>query len=152
MTCNRQSPVCTILRIFMIPLCMLCLAGCFDFNKTFPSPTASFQIIVSSPSYGGTYLWSAQDSAYEALAGGSRYYIYTDSSNFWCIANQLGQTHDSGSIAHSISQYGALPPTSGSGWSSDITGIDDSFGGVSQQGSAPDAGVSGGYLQASFSE
>ena len=150
---NRTARTCiTMMRIpGLLALSVLCLAGCFVFNNLYDkTPAATFEIVVSSTNYGGTYVWNSQDYAYEATVGGTRYYVYIDSSNYWCLANQLNQTYNSGSIAHSISKFGTLPPTSGLGWSSTITGIDDSVGGVSVQGGAPDGGIPGGTLQVSF--
>src|SRR5208282_2518934 len=110
----------TMRRLGLLAVPVLCLAGCFVYNNPYDkTPAAAFQVVVSSSSYGGTYVWSSQDSAYEATVGGTPYYMYIDSSNYWCFANQLNQTHLS-SIASSLSQYGALPPTSPSGWSGSI--------------------------------
>ena len=111
------------------------------------SPTATFQIVISSTNYGGTYIWNPLDSAYEAIVGGARYYVYTDSSNYWCFASQLNQTYNTGSIAYSLSINGTLPPRFGSGWSGAgaiIAGIDDSEGGICLLVGPPDGTLSPG--------
>jgi uncharacterized lipoprotein YajG len=65
---NQSRPVNTFRSILAILASVLCLSGCFDFNKTFTPPTATFQIVISSTNYGGTYVWASQDNAYEAAA------------------------------------------------------------------------------------
>jgi hypothetical protein len=122
---------------------VLCLAGCFLFDNpwdTNSTPTATFQIVISSISYGGTYVWSPQDNAYEAMVGSTPCSVLMDSGGTWHLTS--GGTV----IASSTSPaYRTLPPTSNSGWSgSIISGIDDSEGGICPQGGAPDGTVSSG--------
>src|SRR5271157_2484501 len=144
----------TMLRLLALAVFVLCLAACFDFNKTFdPPPTVTFQIVISStnPNYGGTYVWTSQDQAYEAVILGGRYYVYMDGSGIWHLSgpNSIGA-----SIASSTSPaYGTLPPASTSRWSGSgmiISAIDDSEGGISDQSDAPDGPVAG-TLQVSSS-
>ena len=136
---------------------LLCLAGCFVFDNPFDTssmPTATFQIVITSIGYGGTYVWSPQDNAYESMVGSTRYYVYMDSNGYWCLGGVLNQVYTGGGvIAHSTSSYAncALPPTTTSGWTGIISSIDDSAGGVYAQGQLPDTGVStGSILQVVF--
>jgi hypothetical protein len=100
----------------LLGLLLPSLAGCFDFNKTFPTPTVTFQIVVSSLSYGGTYVWNSQDGAYEATVGGTLCSVYMDSGGTWHLNYGAGNV-----VASSIPPlYRLLPPTSGSGWSGGI--------------------------------
>lgn len=61
---------------------VLCLAGCFLFDNPWDTnsmPTATFQIVISSISYGGTYVWSPHDNAYEAMVGSTPCSVFMDS-------------------------------------------------------------------------
>jgi hypothetical protein len=127
---------------------VLCLTGCFVFNNPWDGatlPGATFQIVVTSSSYGGTYVWTPQDNAYEAPIGSTRSYVYMDASGFWHLASPLGNV-----IASSTSPYGALPPTSGWTGSGVISGVDDSAGGVSAGGSPGNPVSTGQILQVAF--
>lgn len=133
-----------MLCLFALAVSVLYLPGCFDFNKTFdPPPTATFQIVISSTNYGGTYEWTPQDQAYEAVILGQRYYTYMDgTSGIWYLS---GPNTMSTVIANSTSPYyGTLPPTSTLRWSGSgtiISGISDSEGGISDRSSAPDGPI-----------
>jgi hypothetical protein len=125
--------------------CEMCLAGCFAFNNPWDTnslPTAAFQIVVHGGLYAGTYVWSSGDNAYEAAVGSARYYIHM-SSGLWWLA---GPDSIGTSIAYSTSSYGALPPTSNVGWSPSgkLSTLDDSVGGISEQGGYPDGVISYG--------
>ncbi|MGO9310019.1 MAG: hypothetical protein ACLQDL_13475 [Spirochaetia bacterium] len=136
----------------------LCLSGCFVFDNPWdtssPLPGATFQIVVSSSSYSGTYVWSPSDTAFEAMVGATRFYVYMDSSGYWCLGSVPNQVYNGGGVvAHSQSTYGALPPTTVPGWTGSgvITAVDDSAGGVSAQGGSPSSPVSNGQtLQVAF--
>ena len=156
MASYRSTPGITILSFPAFFACVPCLAGCFVFNNPYdtnnPPPTATFQIVISSANYGGTYLWSPADNAYEAVISGARYYVYMDGSGIWHLS---GPNSMSTNIANSTSpNYGTLPPQSSSrrsGSGSIISGIDDSEGGISDQSDAPDGPiVSGGLSKSHF--
>jgi hypothetical protein len=147
-----------MMRLPALAALVLCLAGCFVFDNpienavphtpaTPSTPTATFQIVVTSNFYGGTYVWSSQVNAYKASVGGTPYYVYLDASGFWILASTLNQTYGSTGITHSVYAYGALPPTTNAGWSpaDRITSVDDSTGGISGPG-APDSQVTVGQV------
>jgi hypothetical protein len=153
-------------RLPALAALVLCLAGCFVFDNpienavphtpttppTPPTPTAAFQIVVTSDLYGGTYVWNSADSAYEAVVANARYYVYLDNTGYWVLGNQVSTSYSIGGITHSVYAYGALPPTTNSGWSptGGITSVDDSTGGISGP-VAPDLQVNvGQVLHVSF--
>jgi hypothetical protein len=131
------------------------LGGCFQFDNPYdgPVPSASFQIVVSSGAYGGTYTWSPADRAFEATIGNAIYYLYLHSSGSWCLstingdvpANALTRTAPTSSPP-------ALPPTHAASWSPpSMSSIDDGVGGISGS-AAPDAAVPyTDFLHVSFS-
>jgi hypothetical protein len=141
-----------MIRIFVLTAaCVICLCGCFVFDNPVESggstsaPTVTFQVVITSATCGGTYVWNSHDNAYEAVLSNVRYFVYQDSSGAWCLSAQLGGTSSvAGSVIASSTPppFRALPPTSGSGWSptypAPLTSIDDSAGGISAQGSLPD--------------
>jgi len=142
-----------MVRIRVLAAFVLILAGCFVYDNPVDTgipPTATFQIVVTSVGYDGTYVWNSMDSAYEAMVGGTTYYVYQDSGFFWILASALNQSHTGGCIASSVNPKGALPPTTNSGWSSAIA-VDDSAGGICLQSGSPDSPVAvGDILKVAF--
>jgi hypothetical protein len=132
-------------RIAVLVAAALFLAGCFVFDNPWDMgdipPSMTFQIVVQGGSYAGTYMWNSTDNAYEAMVGSDPFYVFMDSTGYWCLASQLDKITGNGTLAHSISTHGALPPTSGSGWNSIVTGVDDSAGGIIKLGGLPDETV-----------
>ena len=129
-------------RITALAAAIVCLTGCFVFDKTFDTisqPVITFQIVVHGGPYAGTYVWNAQNSAYEGMVGSTRFIISMDVGGVWHMKDGM-----SNNIASSIILYGALPPTTSSGWSpaDRFTSVDDGAGGVS--GTTPDGIVSYG--------
>jgi len=131
---------------------VLCLAGCFVFDNPYDTssiPTATLQIAVTSNNYGGTYVWSSQDNAYEAVVGNTLCSVYMDSGGTWRL------TYGTGNIVASSTNpnYGTLPPTlSWSGSGTIISSIDDSEGGIYVMTKLPDGRIppAGGTLQVVF--
>jgi hypothetical protein len=136
-----------MMRITTLTATVLCLSGCFVFDNPYDkTPAAALQIVVSSSSYGGTYVWTPQDNAYEAAVGSTQYYIYMDGNGVWCLASLPNRTYPDGSvIAHSLlSPWGTLPPMSSwSGSGTIISAIDDSEVGISIQKNSPDIYITG---------
>jgi hypothetical protein len=135
------------MRITALIAAVLALAGCFVYDNPFDTgipPTATLQIVVTAAGYDGTYEWNSMDSAYEAIVGSTMYYVYLDADCYWILANGLNQSHTGGCIASSVSQYGALPATTLSGWSGVISAVDDTAGGVCLQPGSPDSPVTVG--------
>ncbi len=136
-------------RIPALALPVLCLTGCFLFNNPWDGatlPTATFQVVVSSISYGGTYVWSSTDAAFEAPVGSSRSYVYMDSGGIWHLASPQGNV-----LSSTSGGFDALPPTSGWTGSGTISAVDDSAGGVSVLGGSPSNPVANGQtLQVVF--
>jgi hypothetical protein len=145
------------MRITALAAIVLCLAGCFLFNNPYDTsspPAVTFQIVINSLSYAGTYVWNPTHSAYEATVGGLPYYVLMDGSGFWCLASALGQ-NSSTAIDYTPSPvYRGLPITYGPSWhiTTLITSVDDSAGGISTTLKPPDGTVSvGDILQVGFS-
>lgn len=141
----------------LLAAAIVCLSGCFLFDNPYdgPTPSASFQIVVNSATYGGTYVWNSTDGAFEATVNGIQYFIF-QSSGSWCLSTSLAKGPENGGIAHSLTPYAALPPTNVStGWTPPavITAIDNSTGGVTGQAAGPDGPVAyGDLLQVGFSK
>jgi len=138
-----------MMRIVSLTTVWLFLAGCFVFDKTFDTQsraTITFQIVVNSPSYGGTYVWNAVDAAYETTVGGTRYYVSMDLTGAWCLATAPNQTYAMAVCYTPSPQFRALPVTNGSLWipSNVLTSVDVSAGGISPQLKPPDSTVSVG--------
>ena len=140
-------------RIRALAVLILSLAGCFVYDNPVDTgipPSATYQVVISGPGYDGTYEWIAMDSAYEAMVGGTTYYVYQDASFYWILATALNQSHG-GSIPSSVNPGGALPPTTVAGWSSVITAVDDSAGGICLFSGPPDSPVTvGNILKVTF--
>jgi hypothetical protein len=133
-----------MIRCLAIVAAVLCLAGCFVFDNPFDTGSRAaitFQIVVSGGSQPGTYMWDSQTSAFEMMSGSLRNYIYMDGTGYWRLADSVGGLRTS-----SILPYGALPPTTYSGWSpaDQLSSIDDSEGGISGPSGYPDITVSHG--------
>lgn len=144
----------------LLAAAIICLSGCFLFDNPYdgPMPSASFQIVVSSPAYGGTYVWNSTDGAFEATVGVTRYFVFlsTDAiSGAWCLSDSLAKGPITGQdIAHTVANYAALPPVDGNtAWSPNtaLTAINDNTGGVSGP-AGPDSPVTyGSTLHVTFS-
>ncbi|MGA2641356.1 MAG: hypothetical protein ABSG21_10705 [Spirochaetia bacterium] len=142
------------MRIAALAATVLSLTGCFVFDSPYDkTPSATLQIVLQGGSYPATYIWNTADSAYEAVVGGTLCSVYIDSSGTWHL------THGAGNVIASSTggSYArcTLPPTTFVGWSgsgSIVSEIDDSVGGISIQGLAPDIAIStqGQILQVAF--
>ena len=140
-----------MMRSLALAAAFLCLAGCFLFDNPFDNPVTFQIVITSSAGYSGTYVWSSDLRAYETMIGGVPYYVYMDSFGYWCIADQLNLSYSTIGIPHSVGQYGALPPSASSEWTSSIDGIDDATGGITAYSKSPGSTVSiGDTLQVGF--
>jgi hypothetical protein len=145
-----------MIRTFsLLAVCAICLCGCFVFDNPVesggstsaptPTPTVTFQVVVASDSgYGGTYVWNPTSNAYETMLGGTTGSVYMDSYGIWRLSA-------SGPFAQAFPTFAALPPTAGASWTTGVTSVDDSAGGISAVGFPPDAPISRTQtLQVSF--
>jgi hypothetical protein len=149
-----------MMRLAALAALVLCLAACFVFDNpienavphspttppptpTPTTPTAAFQIVVASNYYGGTYVWSPPDSAYRVMRGSTPFYVFMDSSGYWCQTYVRSHDHTNSNYWSTSSLFGALPPTTAGGWtpSGEISSVDVSAGGISAQGGPPDSPV-----------
>ena len=146
-----------MMRIPALAATLLCLAGCFVFDNPWDSasppstPTVTFQIVVNSIAYTGTYVWSSTDNTYAELNG--IYHLYVDPEGYWVMSYLPGWNHYYGGTYGTYPAYGALPPTDGTYWSppGEIQYIDDSAGGICRTNGAPDSTVGvGNTLQVTF--
>jgi hypothetical protein len=144
-----------MIRIGAFAAVMLSLNSCFIFDNPFDSGSRSvfaFPIVITSANYGGTYVWNAEDAAYEATVDGTPYFVLMDPSGTWCLALAPNDTYSS-AISYTLSPtYRALPATSSSSWYVPVlTSVDVSSGGISAASKLPDSTVSvGDTLQVSF--
>jgi hypothetical protein len=144
------------MRIPMLAVVVLCLTGCFAFDNPFDTSSQSvvtFQIVINSLKYAGTYLWNAEDAAYEATVNGVPHYVFMDANYLWCLATALGQSYSTAICYCPSPQFRALPLRNGTSWSpSDkLTSVDVSAGGISAPPKPPDGTVTiGDTLQVTF--